>query len=125
MIGFPGNTVGSYSFKPQDIPHVSIDPPHEGEICTGLDLSGIELEKLANQREINLEWLYDLHKAYQGEKPFFQSPDFFDKLCGTDRVRVMIQQGEEPAVIRQSWKAGLESYRAMRKKYLLYTDFDQ
>jgi uncharacterized protein YbbC (DUF1343 family) len=125
IIGFPGNTVGSYSFHPKDIPHIAIDPPHEGAICTGLDLSGIGIEKLANQHEINLEWLYELHKAYKGEKPFFQSPDFFDKLCGTDRVRVMIQQGETPAAIRQSWKAGLESYTVMRKKYLLYNDFNQ
>jgi uncharacterized protein YbbC (DUF1343 family) len=122
VIGFPGNTFGDYHFTPNDIPHVAMDPPHKGKDCVGIDLSQLPVEELANARAVRLDWLVDLHKAYSGEKPFFQSPDFFDKLCGTDRVRLMLQAGASAEAIRQSWAQELERYAVMRKKYLLYAD---
>jgi hypothetical protein len=99
-----------------------MDPPHKGKDCVGIDLSQLPVEELANARGVRLDWLVDLHKAYSGEKPFFQSPDFFDKLCGTDRVRLMLQAGASAEAIRQSWAQELERYAVMRKKYLLYAD---
>jgi len=42
-----------------------------------------------------------------------------DRLIGTDRVRLAIENGTLPALLEE-WKADEEKFRAMRKPYLLY-----
>lgn len=124
VIGFPGNTLGKFSFTPRDIPHVAVNPPHEGKSCSGLQFSEIPLNELENLNELHLDWLVDMYRNYRGSEPFFESPDFFDKLCGSDQLRLQLQQGMDAAAIRQSWQVDLKSYKEMRRKYLLYTDFE-
>lgn len=123
-IGFPGNKRGSYRFTPHDIQHVAIDPPHENTECIGYDLTGLNLDSLENVGQLNVQWLIDMYQVYSGEKPFFQSPDFFDKLCGTASIRKMVLAGATADSIRASWLPGLTEYKKMRKRYLLYPDFE-
>lgn len=47
-------------------------------------------------------------------------PEFFDKLYGTDRVRLALQRGESPEAIRSAWSPALASFRKARKDALLY-----
>jgi hypothetical protein len=35
-----------------------------------------------------------------------------------------LMNGKSEAEIRKSWQPGLAKYKAMRKKYLLYPDFE-
>ncbi|MEC8451061.1 MAG: DUF1343 domain-containing protein, partial [Pseudomonadota bacterium] len=58
------------------------------------------------------------------EETFFTRPDFFDKLAGTDALRIQIQTGKTPTEIRQSWQKDLNKFREKRKAYLLYDDTD-
>ena len=44
----------------------------------------------------------------------------FDKVNGTDATRKALQAGKPAAEIVASWKRGEDSFRAKRKKYLLY-----
>jgi uncharacterized protein YbbC (DUF1343 family) len=44
----------------------------------------------------------------------------FDKVCGTDRVRLMFLEGRPVAEIVDFWRQGLDDFRARRAKYLLY-----
>ncbi len=44
----------------------------------------------------------------------------FDKVNGTDAVRLALQAGKPAAEVVASWKAGEEAFRQARKKYLLY-----
>ena len=55
---------------------------------------------------------------------FFVSPNFFDKLAGTTKLRKQIEEGVSEEEIRASWQADLEKYKVIRKKYLLYPDFN-
>jgi uncharacterized protein YbbC (DUF1343 family) len=54
--------------------------------------------------------------------------DFFDRNfnyhAGNSRLQEQIKGGLAEAEIRKSWEPGLEKFRAMRKKYLLYPDFN-
>jgi hypothetical protein len=36
-----------------------------------------------------------------------------------------LKSGASPAAIRASWQPGLIAFKNMRKKYLLYKDFEQ
>ena len=41
---------------------------------------------------------------------------------GTDEVIKLIREGKTEQEIRASWKPELDTYRQIRKKYLLYPD---
>lgn len=47
-------------------------------------------------------------------------PEFFDKLYGTDRVRLALQAGALPRDIARSWEAGLSAFAPTREEVLLY-----
>jgi uncharacterized protein YbbC (DUF1343 family) len=62
----------------------------------------------------------DFYRKADNKEKFFTN--FFDKLAGTDTLRKQITAGLDEAAIRKSWQPELETYRAMRKKYLLYAE---
>ncbi|MCC6599468.1 MAG: DUF1343 domain-containing protein [Crocinitomicaceae bacterium] len=122
-IGYPGNTTGTYHFTPHNIPGVATDPPHKGIECTGHNVSEFGSFYFYSSRQLYLDWLVGLYKESKDKTHFFSSSDFFDKLAGTDILRKQIIEGADIEDIRKSWEPGLEQYRLLRKKYLLYPDF--
>ena len=123
-IGYPGNTTGTFSFTPKDIPGVAMNPPHEGEVCTGHDIKAFGEFYFVSAKELYLEWLTGLYAACKDKPAFFTSIDFFDKLAGTDQLRKQLEAGLSASGIRASWKSELETFKVMRRKYLLYPDFE-
>jgi uncharacterized protein YbbC (DUF1343 family) len=121
LLGFPGCTAGKFIFTPEDIPGVAPNPPFEHQQCSGLDLRETPNQQ-TNQLELN--WLLQMYNAYPDKDHFFLSNGFFDKLSGTASLRQMVVAGKNAEDIRSSWQEGLQRYRAMRKKYLLYPDFE-
>ncbi len=45
---------------------------------------------------------------------------FFDKLLGTDQVRIALQNGDTPKAISSHWKSGIKRFKRNRKEHLLY-----
>ena len=69
-----------------------------------------------------MKYLLDMYQKDPDKTTFFIS--FFEKLIGNKQVRGMIERGDSEATIRASWQNELDVYKTMRKKYLLYTDFE-
>ena len=92
---------------------MSNEPPHEGKVCYGLDLSKVEIEP-----RITLKYLLDFYQKYPDKEKFFIGS--FDRLAGTPKLKEQIREGMTEEQIRASWKEGLTAYGAMREKYLLY-----
>ncbi len=46
--------------------------------------------------------------------------DYFDKVMGTDKVRLALEAGEEVASILESLEPGLAAFSSLRRPYLLY-----
>lgn len=88
-------------------------PKHLGEECFGKDLS--QHPKLS---KINLEWLINAFQNTSDQKVFFNS--FFTKLAGTTKLQTQIEEGLTSEEIREIWKPGLERFKIVRQKYLLY-----
>lgn len=44
----------------------------------------------------------------------------FDKVCGTDQIRLGIERGETAEAIIATWETDLKKFMAVRAKYLLY-----
>ncbi len=122
VIGNPKYTKGSYSFTPRSIPGASKNPPFKGVECKGYDLSLFGDVYIRNSKKLYLFWLKDFYDQYPVKKKFFN--DFFDKLAGTDLLRKQIINGDSEEKIRASWQADIKKFKAIRKKYLLYDDFE-
>ena len=118
----------SFSYKPVSIPGMSERPNHKDAVCYGLDLRNYDISHLRKSRQINLSWLIELYNAYPDKAKFFGeerantgvSP--FDLRIGTDQLRKQIIAGVPEAEIRKSWEPGLQKFKAIRAKYLLYPD---
>lgn len=113
IIGNPEFKDMPFTFIPRPIPGASNDPPQNGKLCYGLDLRNVEV-----QPRINLKYLLDFYSKYPDKENFFIAS--FDRLAGTPELKEQIRKGFTEEQIRDTWKGGLETYRNMRKKYLLY-----
>jgi len=120
VIGYPDPALGDFTFTPGVRPGMAAHVEQQGNLCYGLDLRDVDAEK----EKFTLKYLIDFyHKSGLKEK-FFARPAFFDKLAGTDQLRKQILAGMTEEQIRESWKEELAAYKTMRKKYLLYPDFE-
>ena len=69
-----------------------------------------------------LDWLIDAWKEMGKRDDFFNA--YFVKLAGTAQLEQQIKAGKDKYTIRWSWKKDLEKFKEIRKKYLLYPDFE-
>ena len=53
---------------------------------------------------------------------FFNS--YFNTLAGNDKLQNQIKQGLTEQEIKATWQKDLAEYKLIRKKYLLYQDFE-
>ena len=117
-----------FSFTPVSMEGAS-SPDFEGQECYGKDLRGVPLRQIWDEK-INLEYVIDAYHALQEQNPgisFFGQPDgsghyWIDILFGTDRVRRMIEEGDGPREIEQSWQTEVEAFKEQRRPYLLYDE---
>jgi uncharacterized protein YbbC (DUF1343 family) len=115
--GYPQFKGGDFSFTPVSISGKVNHPLYENYVCNGRDLSG-KCQGRINQ--LILDYLFEVYQ--QKGKEMFSSPGFFDKLAGTDQLRLAMLAGKNEEQIRATWKCELEAYLLMRKKYLLYPE---
>jgi uncharacterized protein YbbC (DUF1343 family) len=93
--------------------------------CYGWNLSGSNVEILKKvDNKIQLKYLLDAYKLFPGKDSFFLKNNFFNKLAGNDILMQHVKDGKTEIEIRKSWEPGLADFKARRKKYLLYTDFE-
>ncbi len=121
VFGYPGGN-GDFSFTPRPSEGAS-DPLYNGKRCVGYSLHNISFDKLYHTKQINLQHLIKMYNSYKG-KDFFLANHFFDKLAGTDQLKEQILSGMQESKIRESWQPEIEKFRKIRKKYLLYKDFE-
>jgi uncharacterized protein YbbC (DUF1343 family) len=121
LVGRPDFTEGSTNFTPVSIPGKAEHPLYEGKECEGFKLTKFADEYIKFSKQIYLYWLLGFYEKSKNKEHFF-SP-FFDKLAGTDQLRKQIIQGLSPDQIHDSWEDGLNKFKTVRAKYLLYPDF--
>lgn len=120
VFGHPELKGYAFSFIPESVPGICLTPPYEGKRCFGLDLRDFYSIHPRLYGRINLTWLLLAFKSLGSCSDFFTS--YFDKLAGTAVLREQIQQELPERVIRQSWQSGLDTFRKIREKYLLYEE---
>ncbi|WP_405609467.1 exo-beta-N-acetylmuramidase NamZ domain-containing protein [Polaribacter sp. Asnod1-A03] len=88
-------------------------PKHDGELCYGTDLRNNE--KLSS---LNLKWLIESYHQTENKAKFFNS--FFSKLAGTKKLQKQIEEGMSTKEIKEIWQGGLDSFKKVRNKYIIY-----
>jgi uncharacterized protein YbbC (DUF1343 family) len=122
--GHPDNTVGNIGFVPMPT-ESNRSPLLSGRTCIGENFANLDDNTVRNKfAKIDLEYLIKTYKEYPDKTRFFRTDGFFNKLTGTVALRQMIEQGKTAEEITASWQEGLIKYKLMRKKYLLYPDFE-
>jgi uncharacterized protein YbbC (DUF1343 family) len=112
-IGHPDLKNQPFQFTPISIEGMAKKPPHENEVCFGIDLS---TEKTG--KEISLKYLIQFYNQFADKEEFFIP--YFDKLVGTKQLKEQIKKGMTERQIKATWKKELDSYRNLRKRYLIY-----
>ncbi|UII29916.1 DUF1343 domain-containing protein [Fulvivirga ulvae] len=116
QIGHPDFKDLPHVFTPESIEGMAKNPRYENQKCYGIDFHQTDFGG-----GFSLAYLLDFYQKYE-EKDFFNS--YFDKLAGTDELRKQITNGLSEEDIREGWAGELNSYKVLRRKYLLYEDFE-
>lgn len=114
LFGHSEITLGDFNITPE--PNVGASRPKlQGHALHAVDLRNEQSEGL------NLTWLVNAQQAFAKSKVvFFTSPSFFDKLAGTDKLRLGIEAGKDANALALMWQGELEQFLVRRSPYLLY-----
>ncbi|HWR33656.1 MAG TPA: DUF1343 domain-containing protein [Chitinophagaceae bacterium] len=131
VFGHPLYPKNYYSFTPNPNEGAKSSKLY-GQVCYGWDLSGTPEEVLAKvDNHIQLKWLIEAHKLFPQKDSFFIIPksgnmenSSINRLSGNNDLWQQIKRGISEEEIRKSWEPKLSEFKAIRKKYLLYDDFE-
>jgi uncharacterized protein YbbC (DUF1343 family) len=123
-IGHPDLPKNMFSFTPSPNEGAK-SSKHYGKVCYGWNFGGSvdEVLKKVNNK-IQLQWLFDAYRVFPNKDSFFLKTNSFNRLAGTDQLMQQIKEGKSEEEIRKSWEPKLSEFKAVRKKYLLYEDFE-
>ncbi len=119
LYGAPKYEVKKFFFVPESRQGAKY-PKFKGKRCYGVDLSKTDFRKNRAKQRLNLSYLQDAYTNYPDKKNFFLKNRFMDSLAGSDKLRKQIASGAFEETIRKSWEKDLETFKQIRKKYLLY-----
>jgi uncharacterized protein YbbC (DUF1343 family) len=119
VYGHPSFKGFSFDFTPKPLKGGTI-PLYNEQLCRGIDLRGFYKTHPRLFGRLNLTWLIMAFKSLGSDPHFFN--DSFDRLAGTSDLRKQIIDDKNEQEIRLGWQEGLEKFKEIRKKYLLYPE---
>lgn len=120
VVGYDNPVYGDFKYTPGEKAGMKKHVEGKGQTMYGLDLRGLDADK----QTFTLKYVLDFYNKMPDKSKFFSRAEFFDKLAGTDELRKQIIAGKTEDEIKASWQQELAEYKEMRKKYLLYKDFE-
>ena len=131
IFGHPSFPKNLYAFTPISRDGAK-EPKLKNQLCYGWNVSGPAEEVLAKvNNQIQLKYLLEAYRLFPDKEKFFIMPrsgdqelSFFNKLAGNNHLMQQIKSGTPEPEIRKSWEPGISQFKKIRKKYLLYKDFE-
>jgi uncharacterized protein YbbC (DUF1343 family) len=117
VLGYPDKNFGEFSFTPESIKGMEMNPLHKNVTCYGVDLRGI-----TEAPKFTLSWFLEWYNKFQNADQFITREKWFNLLMGNDKILKLIKEGKNEDEIRESWQNELKAYKEMRSKYLLYPE---
>lgn len=124
IFGHPSLSKEMYQFTPRSTEGAP-NPKFKGQVCYGWNISGTteEVLKAINNR-LQLKYLLEAYRLFPDKENFFRKDNGFNRLAGNDELMKQIKEGKTEDEIRASWEPKLSEFKTIRKKYLLYPDFE-
>jgi uncharacterized protein YbbC (DUF1343 family) len=108
------------------------EPKLKDQQCYGWDLSG-PADKVFTTAgsKVQVKWLLEAYQLFPNKDEFFiaaasgkPTDFFFNKLAGNSTLMQQIKDLKTEEEIRKSWGPALQKFKEIRKKYLIYKDFE-
>ncbi len=115
IYGHPNFSETKFSFTPESGVG-SKNPKMKGRLCNGYNLNISENRRMF---KFDLTFLLNSNKLLKG-KPFIDRPKAFNGLAGNNKLYKQLMNGTSEEDIRASWKDGLDKFKLIRAKYLIY-----
>lgn len=131
IFGHPSLPKTMYAFVPEPRDYAKEYKPY-GKTCYGWNLSDAPEEVLKKvDNKIQLKYLLEAYRLFPKKDSFFILPKsgkeeevFFNRLAGNASLMQQIKKGVSEKEIRKSWQPRLNAFKKIRKKYLMYPDFE-
>lgn len=131
IFGHPSLPKHLYAFTPTSR-YGAKEPKLKDQLSYGWNLFGTNEEVLERvDNKVQIKYLLEAYQLFPDKENFFIKPKngnatsyFFNKLAGNSELMEQIKAGKTEAEIRQSWQPKLDLFKKIRKKYLLYPDFE-
>ncbi len=122
IFGHPSLPKNLYAYTPTSRDGAK-EPKLKGQLCYGWNLYGTNEEVLKKvDNKVQIKYLIDAYNAFPDKANFFTKS--FNRLAGNSELMEQIKAGKTEAEIRASWQPKLNAFKLIRKKYLLYPDFE-
>jgi uncharacterized protein YbbC (DUF1343 family) len=122
IYGHPKLTNGTFEFIPIARDGAK-NPPLKGEVCKGFDVTNYA-DSIKLNGKLYLNFILDAYRYFPKEESFFLENGFVNLLSGTASFKDGIVSGKTQAEFEQSWFDDINHFKKIRKKYLLYEDFE-
>lgn len=119
VLGHPLYSHKTFSFMPKSNA-ISKEPKYFNKVCYGVDLRKENWVK-NHPRKIELKWLVDFY-ADLNDTTFMDKN--FNWHSGNNELQDQIKKDVSESDIRRCWQNEIVEFKAIRKKYLLYKDFE-
>lgn len=122
IFGHPSLPKNLYSFTPVSRDGAK-EPKLKNQLCYGWNLYGTNEDVLKQvDNKVQVKYLINAYNLFSDKANFFTKS--FNRLAGSNQLMEQIKAGQTEAQIRASWQPGIEAFKKIRKKYLLYADFE-
>ena len=115
LYGHPKFPQTTFEFTPIPMPGAKTSTQLNKK-CNGYDLSNVPLRLT----KINLEYLINANKLLSDSGIFINQNVFFNRLAGNSILREQLHECWSEEEIRATWKTGIDNFKVIRSKYLLY-----
>ncbi len=131
IFGHPSLPKNLYAFTPTSRDGAK-EPKLKDQLCYGWNLFGSNEQVLQQvDNKVQIKYLLEAYKQFPGKENFFiknktGNPLYnsFNRLAGSNELMEQIKAGKTEKEIRNSWQPRLDTFKKIRKKYLLYADFE-
>ncbi|NOR15101.1 MAG: DUF1343 domain-containing protein, partial [Candidatus Aminicenantes bacterium] len=111
-----GLRVQPISYRPQEIPGVVSNPKYKDLTCQGLFFTVVDRDKF-EPIALTIALLCAAQELYPEQ---FKMKKYLDTLWGNENLRAMVIEGWDYRSILKTCQPGLEQFKKVREKYLLY-----
>ncbi len=131
IFGHPSLPKNLYAFTPTSRDGAK-EPKLKDQLCYGWNLYGSNEQVLQQvDNKMQIKYLLNAYKQFPDKENFFiknktGNPLYnsFNRLAGSNELMEQIKAGKTEKEIRNSWQPKLDTFKKIRKKYLLYADFE-